>query len=122
MTANPDIRVFCGSKVYLTLGLTGASSKSFEEKYDYKFEVMYAGTGEDLDIGREGKVDLVIVHTPEAEEEFVDSGYGVNRSHITLREEIDPEILTGGNPSLINHYHTIATKPAACSREPNKLS
>jgi molybdate/tungstate transport system substrate-binding protein len=64
------------------LGLIDALSKPFEELYGCKVEVTKAGSGESLDLGREGKVDLVIVHAPNTEEQFVTDGYGLDRTYV----------------------------------------
>ncbi len=42
-------------------------------------QVIAVGTGKALKMGRDGDVDLVMVHAPEAEEAFVAGGYGVDR-------------------------------------------
>jgi molybdate/tungstate transport system substrate-binding protein len=68
------------------LGVIGALNKPFEEKYKCKVEVTKAGSGKSLDLGREGKVDLVMVHAPKAEEEFVADGYGLNRTYVMYND------------------------------------
>jgi ABC-type tungstate transport system, permease component len=44
--------------------------------------VIAAGTGEALRHARDGDVDLVFVHEPVAEMEFVESGYGIERTAV----------------------------------------
>ena len=44
------------------------------------------GTGAALAAGREGNVDLVLVHAPEAETEFVKAGYGVDRRPVMFND------------------------------------
>ncbi|KAF5417898.1 MAG: molybdate/tungstate transport system substrate-binding protein [Candidatus Methanophagaceae archaeon] len=68
------------------LGLIDALSKPFEERYGCKVEVTKAGSGASLDLGREGKVDLVMVHAPGTEEQFVADGYGVNRTYMMYND------------------------------------
>jgi tungstate transport system substrate-binding protein len=41
--------------------------------------VIAVGTGKALRMGRDGDVDVVLVHAPDAETQFVESGYGVDR-------------------------------------------
>jgi len=48
--------------------------------------VTKAGSGAALDLGREGKVDLVIVHAPNTEEQFVADGYGLDRTYVMSNE------------------------------------
>lgn len=38
-----------------------------------------AGTGQALEVARTGRVDLVLVHAPELEEQFLQEGHGANR-------------------------------------------
>ncbi|KAF5427682.1 ABC-type molybdate transport system, substrate-binding protein [Candidatus Methanophagaceae archaeon] len=68
------------------LGLIDALSKPFEERYGCKVEVTKAGSGASLDLGREGKVDLVMVHAPGTEEQFVEDGYGLNRTYMMYND------------------------------------
>ena len=42
-------------------------------------DVIAVGTGKALRLAENGDVDLVMVHAPAAEQEFVESGYGVER-------------------------------------------
>jgi ABC-type tungstate transport system permease subunit/ABC-type tungstate transport system substrate-binding protein len=46
---------------------------------DVDVRVLAVGTGEALALGRRGDADLVVVHAPAAELEFVRAGYGRNR-------------------------------------------
>jgi tungstate transport system substrate-binding protein len=68
------------------LGLIDALSKPFDERYDCKVEVTKAGSGASLDLGREGAVDLVMVHAPEAEAAFLADGYGLDRTYVMHNE------------------------------------
>ncbi|NMA10703.1 MAG: solute-binding protein, partial [Methanomicrobiales archaeon] len=36
------------------------------------------GTGQSIDSGRRGDVDLVLVHAPDLEQQFIDDGFGIN--------------------------------------------
>ncbi len=51
----------------------------FEDRYDIELDVIYAGTGRALEYGRRGDVDIVVVHSPAREQQFVAAGYGVER-------------------------------------------
>ncbi|MCK8817355.1 substrate-binding domain-containing protein [Natroniella sulfidigena] len=51
----------------------------FEKESDYNVEVIAVGTGQALEIGRRGDVDLLLVHALELEHEFVAQGYGTER-------------------------------------------
>lgn len=73
--------VYLGSttSVYDT-GLLDTLVVAFEqENPDLEVEVLAVGTGQALALGRRGDADLVLVHAPDAELEFVQAGHGRNR-------------------------------------------
>ncbi|HFD10892.1 MAG TPA: tungsten ABC transporter substrate-binding protein [Crenotrichaceae bacterium] len=51
----------------------------FEETTGIKIDVIAVGTGKALKLGENGDVDVVLVHAPRAEKQFVESGHGVLR-------------------------------------------
>lgn len=51
----------------------------FEKKYNIELDIIYTGTGIALEWGRRGDIDILITHCKLREEEFVASGYGVER-------------------------------------------
>ncbi len=51
----------------------------FEKSHGVKVHVIAVGTGKALKLGENGDVDLVMVHAPAAEMDFMDSDFGVNR-------------------------------------------
>lgn len=60
-------------------GLLKYLTPMFEEKSGYKLHFIAAGTGKALQMGRDGDVDLMLVHAKKAEEKIVDEGFGVKR-------------------------------------------
>ena len=52
---------------------------AFEAREGYQVHVIAVGTGAALRMGREGDVDVLLVHAPEAELKFIEKGYGVRR-------------------------------------------
>ena len=60
-------------------GLWGYLEPKFEQKYSVELDVMYAGTGYALELGRRGDVDAITVHSKAREQQFVEEGYGVER-------------------------------------------
>jgi tungstate transport system substrate-binding protein len=67
-----------------------------------RVHVIAVGTGKALRMGRDGDVDVVLVHAPDAETLFVDSGYGVDRRPVMHNDFIlvgpaeDPAGIGGG--------------------------
>ena len=56
-------------------GLLAVLHPPFEERHNVMVDVIAVGTGKALRLGRNGDVDLVMVHAPAAEREFVKSGF-----------------------------------------------
>jgi tungstate transport system substrate-binding protein len=51
----------------------------FEEDNPYSVKVIAVGSGKAMQMGREGEADVMLVHSPAAEEEMVAEGFAVNR-------------------------------------------
>jgi tungstate transport system substrate-binding protein len=60
-------------------GLLDEILPDFEEEYDVTVRVTPVGTGQALEMGRRGDFDILMVHAPLQEQEFVDQGYGIER-------------------------------------------
>ena len=98
----PVVSIATGSPY--ELGLIDALSTPFDERYDCKVEVTKAGSGASLDLGREGAVDLVIVHAPEAEADFLADEYGLDRTYVMHNDFVivGPEGDPAGIQGMIN--------------------
>jgi len=73
------LRIGSTTSMYDT-GLLDALVPDFEaERPGVQVEVFAVGSGEALALGRRGDVDLVLVHSPTAEERFVAEGHGRDR-------------------------------------------
>ncbi|MBU0979203.1 MAG: substrate-binding domain-containing protein [Nanoarchaeota archaeon] len=51
----------------------------FEEKYNIEVQIISVGTGQAITNGERGDVDVIMVHSPEAELKFIDKRYGIDR-------------------------------------------
>ena len=84
-------------------GLLGELLPIFEQASGYKVHVIAVGTGKALRMGRDGDVDVVLVHAPKAEIEFVKAGYGVKRfpvmhnDFVIVGPKSDPARLKGAD-------------------------
>ena len=58
----------------------------FEKLFDIRIDVIAVGTGKALALGRNGDVDVVLVHARKAEDKFVKDGYGVNRRDVMYND------------------------------------
>ncbi len=75
---NPRLRLATTTSVENS-GLLSQLLPHFEETCGCKVDVIPVGTGQALKLGSAGDVDVVIVHAPALEAEFVEMGYGVDR-------------------------------------------
>ena len=67
-------------------GLLKALLPHFERESGYKVHVIAVGTGKALRMGRDGDVDVVLVHAPAAERQFVADGYGIERRDVMYND------------------------------------
>ena len=51
----------------------------FEKETGYFVKTIAVGSGQAMTMGKKGEADLLLVHSPEAEQKFVSEGYGINR-------------------------------------------
>jgi tungstate transport system substrate-binding protein len=54
----------------------------FEAENPYSVKVIAVGSGEAMSMGREGECDVMLVHSPAAEEEIVAEGFAVDRKAV----------------------------------------
>jgi tungstate transport system substrate-binding protein len=60
-------------------GLLDALVPEFEDQYDCNVKTIAVGSGEAIRLGSEGEADVLLVHSPKAEEEFMTAGNGESR-------------------------------------------
>ena len=63
-------------------GLLRVLNPLFEKVYNIRLDVIAVGTGKALRLGKNGDVDIVFVHAPAAELQFVREGYGIHRKAV----------------------------------------
>jgi tungstate transport system substrate-binding protein len=87
-------------------GLLANILPQFTAKTGIEVKVVAQGTGKALDTARRGDADLLLVHDPEAERQFMDEGDGATRRQIAWNDFIivgpsaDPAHVRGGNDSV----------------------
>ncbi len=72
------LRVATTTSLYDT-GLWDVLEPMFEEEHGIELDIMYAGTGQALELGRRGDVQVVTVHSRQDELDFIAAGHGVER-------------------------------------------
>ena len=67
-------------------GLLDELGPKFEQDTGITLKWTAVGTGKALEIGRNCDVDILMVHAPDAEKQFVKNGYGVDRTRIMYND------------------------------------
>ena len=60
-------------------GLLDVLIPVFEKKTGYFVKTIAVGSGQAMTMGEKGEADVLLVHSPAAEEKFVAGGFGINR-------------------------------------------
>ena len=87
-------------------GLLANILPQFTAKTGIAVNVVAQGTGKALDTARRGDADLLLVHDPEAEQQFMDEGHGSTRRQIAWNDFVivgpstDPAHVGGGRDSV----------------------
>lgn len=94
----------------------------FELKNNCKVDVIAVGTGQALKLGESGDVDVVLVHAPQLEEEFVKKGFGINRQFVMYNDFVivgppeDPAKIKGIKEAKIAFQRIVRTQTPFISR------
>jgi len=67
-------------------GLLSYLLPKFEDKTGYRVHVIAVGTGKAIRMGRDGDADVLLVHAPEAETDFLEAGYGSVRRAVMYND------------------------------------
>ena len=95
-------------------GLLANILPQFTARTGITVNVVAQGTGKALDTARRGDADLLLVHDPEAEQQFMDESHGSTRRQIAWNDFIivgpsaDPAHVKGGSDSVAA-FKAIAT-------------
>jgi tungstate transport system substrate-binding protein len=60
-------------------GLLDVLVPAFEKKTGYFVKTIAVGSGQAMAMGKKGEADVLLVHSPAAERQFMEEGFGVNR-------------------------------------------
>ena len=69
-------------------GLLDVLLPLFEEESGITVKPIAVGSGAAMELGRNGDADVLLVHSPAAEQEFVAEGYGVRRTRVMYNDFI----------------------------------
>jgi len=63
-------------------GLLDVLVPMFEKKTGYFVKTIAVGSGQAMAMGQKGEADVLLVHSPDAEKQFMADGYGLNRQWV----------------------------------------
>jgi len=69
-------------------GLMSRLNPVFEDQYGVDLDVVVVGSGQAFRLGSNGDVDILLVHAPETEKEFIERGHGIHRTAVMHNEFI----------------------------------
>jgi len=69
-------------------GLLDMIIPEFEDAYPYRVKTIAVGSGEALEMGKRGDADVLLVHSPSAELDFMKDGYGQSRRPVMYNRYI----------------------------------
>jgi len=81
LTTSAEIILATTSSLYDS-GLLDQLLSAFEKQSGIKVKPIAVGTGEALKMGQKGEADILLVHAPELENQFMSLGYGLRREEL----------------------------------------
>jgi tungstate transport system substrate-binding protein len=94
-------------------GLLDVLIPEFQKKTGYFVKTIAVGSGQAMTMGQKGEADVLLVHSPAAEEKFVAEAYGINRrlvmhnDYVIVGPATDPAKIKG-TKSTIEVFKKIA--------------
>jgi tungstate transport system substrate-binding protein len=113
----PDELLLVSTTTTQDTGLLDVLLPAFTEQTGYGVQLVAVGSGEALKIGEQGNADVILLHSPAAEKEFVANGFGIDRRLIMHNDFVivgpppDPAGIRGKSPveALTQIYNSDAT-------------
>jgi tungstate transport system substrate-binding protein len=94
-------------------GLLDALGPLFTRATGYTLKPIAVGSGAALELGKRGEADVVLAHSPAAEQSFMEEGYGTERRTVMYNDFVlvgppDDSAEIAGNSSAVNAMRMIA--------------
>ncbi len=102
--ANPNL-ILATTTSTQDSGLLDVLIPMFEQEYGFKVQTVAVGSGQAMQMGQEGNADVLLVHSPTAEKQFMTDGWGKDRALIMHNDFIivgptaDPAKIKGLGPA-----------------------
>ncbi|MBI5826015.1 MAG: substrate-binding domain-containing protein [Chloroflexi bacterium] len=93
-------------------GLLDVLLPAFTEQTGIQVGLISTGSGQALKIAQEGNADVILLHSPAAEKEFVDNGFGMDRRLVMHNDFVvvgpapDPAALRS-QPTVVDSFNAI---------------
>lgn len=93
-------------------GLLDALLPTFTKQTGYQVSLIATGSGQALKIAEEGNADVILLHSPAAEKEFVNHGFGMDRrlvmhnDFVIVGADLDPASLRT-QPTAVDSFKAI---------------
>ena len=100
-------------------GLLTVLNEAYQQATQTKVNVVAVGTGKALKIGRQGDVDVVLVHAPAAEEAYVAQGWFIDRVPVMQNDFVIIGPLD--DPAQLQQYHATDKALAALMQQPYRF-
>ena len=103
-------------------GLLEVLKPEFEKETGYTLNIIAVGSGQAMEMGAKGDVDVLLVHSRAAEDKFVADGFGVNRKDVMHNDFIiigpanDPAKIKGTTDSVAAFKKIAESKSTFISR------
>jgi tungstate transport system substrate-binding protein len=102
--ANPNL-ILATTTSTQDSGLLDVLIPMFEQQYGFTVQTVAVGSGQAMTMGQEGNADVLLVHSPSAEQTFMEDGWGKDRALIMHNDFIivgpadDPAKIKGLGPA-----------------------
>ena len=101
-------------------GLLDDLMPRFQDDSGCSVKTIAVGSGEALELGEQGDADVLLVHSPEAEQEYMDGGHGVSRKAVMHNDFI--VVGPADDPAHDQGQRAPRPRRSRGSRRPKRLS
>ncbi len=78
--AKPEVVRLATTTSVQDTGLLDVVAEAFQKDGKYKLQAIAVGSGQAMQLGKTGEADILWVHSPDDEKQFVEEGFGIDRT------------------------------------------